>query len=288
MAFAKKILITGASGFIGTHLRNALVIASQPFDVLSHTVASWPDRLGTDLDLSKVKAVVHLAVPRICERDAWTDIEHQTIQPLSGLLSAIQRTNRECSLIFVSSQSASPTTPSKYGRMKWRSEKLIEASDCIHTIVRPGLVIGTGSSGLFPFMLKLVRLSPVIPLVGTGRQMIQPVAVSALVEALVHICSDPKSHVTELYRLALAPILFRDFLSRIATRLKKRRVFVPIPEALVDTGLWVLESILKNPPLTRVNLAGLLNLETMDTKASSVRLGIEMPTIEATIDEAIG
>ncbi|MDP1822145.1 MAG: sugar nucleotide-binding protein [Archangium sp.] len=281
-----RLLITGASGFIGSHLRHALEARGLAYRTLKRD-DTWPDKLATTLDLSAVDAVVHLANPRVSGTDSRDQLVRDTLVPLEGLIGAIKRTNPACCLVFLSSQSAGPDTPSSYGRLKWEAEQLLAASGCTWVVIRPGLVLGEGNRGLFSTLRRLIESSPVIPVIGSGEHLIQPVHVDAVTDAIIRVCLEPEKHAGALYQLALPPVPFKDLLQAMAQGLGKKRAFFPVPEALVNLGLWLGETVLENPPLTRVNLAGLVNLEVMQTGATLDRLGVQLPSLEETLTQAL-
>ena len=61
-----------------------------------------------------------------------------------------------------------------YFRAKWAMEQTVQAAPFEHTIFRPSFVFGR-DGGVLPTFLRLVRYSPVTPVVGPGTQRIQPI-----------------------------------------------------------------------------------------------------------------
>ncbi len=281
-----RLLISGANGFIGTHLRRGLQQRGLSWSPLQRSSAQWPAGLSA-LELSGVDAVVHLATPRIIGTEPWDQLVQDTLVPLQGLIAAIEKSNPACCLIFVSSQSASAQTPSLYGQLKWQSEQLLRSSKIPWVIIRPGLVIGEGSRGLFSTLVRLVETSPIIPLIGDGEQLIQPVPVSAVIDAIVEVCRAPGKYAGSTFQLALPPVRLKDLLASVAHRRGKARAFVPIPEGLVRRVLWLGEKVMEKPPLTQVNLNGLLHLEVMDAAQSLERLGLKLPSLDESLAQAL-
>lgn len=281
-----RLLITGASGFIGTHLQRSLEQRSLSWSALKRSSVLWPAGLA-DLDLAGVRAVVHLATPRIIGSEPWDTLVQDTLVPLQGLIAAIEKSNPTCCLVFVSSQSASAETLSSYGRLKWQSEQLLRSSKIPWVIIRPGLVIGEGSRGLFSTLVRLVETSPVIPVIGDGEQLIQPVLVSTVTEAIIKVSLAPARFAGSTFQLALPPVRLKELLEKVAHRLAKKRLFVPVPESLVRRGLWLGEKLLEKPPLTQVNLNGLTHLEVMETRESHERLGLQLPSLDESLAEAM-
>src|SRR5439155_8110765 len=61
-----------------------------------------------------------------------------------------------------------------YFRAKWETEQLVRASGIPHVIFRPSFIFGP-DGGILPTFVKLARLMPVTPIIGSGRQRIQPI-----------------------------------------------------------------------------------------------------------------
>lgn len=269
----KKLLITGAGGFIGTHLCETLNTQGIPFEIFSRQSDLWPERLD-QLDLSAFLGVIHLAQPKVKQTNSWADLERDCILPIRGLLKAIHKTNPPCLFVFVTSQSAKRDTSSKYGKMKWLAEQLLVESNLNYTILRPGLVFGKGDQGLFNQLRRLIKLSPIVPLIGLGHQQIQPVSLQILVDAIIHVTKSPEQHFRAIYPIAFSPITFKEFLMQLAKLEKKQRLFIPIPAIFINFFLFFLE-LLPNPPLTRANLAGFLQTDIMCCEETWKKLEID-------------
>src|SRR6185295_7821411 len=88
--------------------------------------------------------------------------------------------------IQISSMSAHPAMRSVYGRTK------LAADDLLHretdrapnwTILRPSLIYGPGGGGLVDKTTRLLKKLPVIPMVGSGRELLRPVYVTDVADA---------------------------------------------------------------------------------------------------------
>jgi NADH dehydrogenase len=69
-----------------------------------------------------------------------------------------------------------------YHRTKWQAEEIIRASGQAHAIFRPSLIAGPGNPPL-KMMLDMIRLSPVVPVIGDGRYEMQPIWLGDVAEA---------------------------------------------------------------------------------------------------------
>jgi nucleoside-diphosphate-sugar epimerase len=223
-ADSRRILITGASGFIGRHLVFAL--QQQDYDILaaSRVQGSLPKEcyvrapdLGADAEWSPLlktcDAVVHLAgrAHILNERqNAAADQLHRRVN-VDGT-RALARQAVECGVkhfIFISSigavteasermvSDATPCLPTTtYGKSKLEAEKALrevaEACGMAWTIIRPPLVYGPGNPGNMERLLKLVRSGIPLPL-GSVLNRRSFIYVENLVDLIARCVANPKA-----------------------------------------------------------------------------------------------
>jgi uncharacterized protein YbjT (DUF2867 family) len=245
-----RILVTGATGFIGSALVGALkdrgheIIAcvhrrrpaSLPADVQTVMVdymrdtdpAAWRPRLsGVD---AVVNAVGILRETRSVSFDALHELAPR------ALFAACEQSGVR-RVIQVSALGADAQATSHYHRSKRAADEALRAGTLDWTIIQPSIVFGAkgASAALF---LTLASL-PVIPLVGRGDQRMQPVHLDDLA-ALVTAVVDERLVIHETVA-AVGPesITLRDMLRvyRQALRLHPT-VAVPIPLGFVRLGAW--------------------------------------------------
>jgi nucleoside-diphosphate-sugar epimerase len=292
-----KVLITGSSGFIGCHLTRKLSSLGYAFDVVKRAAnraskreaeleINWPDDIS-GLDLSSYTSVIHLATAATKQTDDYSSLKRDNLDPIEHFLKAIQKTNPRCSFIFVSSQSAIEQTDSVYGKLKWEAERLLKASACDWTILRPGLVLGSGGKGLSNRMLQFLRKSPVVPLIGKGDQLIQPVSVQTVVDALLTAAQSPEKFAKKDFSLVTDPVTMRNFLGLASKKIGRRRLFVSIPEERLAAILGLLERILKNPPITKTNLLGLTKLRVLSPQNAYQELQLKIESLDEILDHAL-
>ena len=61
-----------------------------------------------------------------------------------------------------------------YFGAKWQMEQDVEAAEIPHVIFRPSFIFAK-DGGILPTFAKLARLTPVTPIIGGGKQRIQPI-----------------------------------------------------------------------------------------------------------------
>ena len=266
-----KLLITGATGYIGKRLVQAA--KSHGYQVVVATKA--------DLDLlsprefvmpAEIDTVFHLAAIT----DAKLSNPSSEIKAASYLFTAAAE--KGAKLVFVSSQAARKDAPTDYGRTKWQIEQLaLVANGCV---VRPGQVYGGIENGLFRVLSTVVRKLPCYPAFLPAPK-IQPIHVDDLVAALLSCATTPGLDSSILNVGAERPISFTSFLNAIAHYwVKRTRLPFPVPVVFIRIAISVLGTNLsKKMGLER--LTSLFDLQTMDTGQDLKRLGISLRSLNS-------
>jgi nucleoside-diphosphate-sugar epimerase len=172
-----KILITGSSGFVGTHLAKKL---SGKYEIITYDLVCGQDVLNSkllDQKLKGVDLVIHLAA-FISAQESWEKpmdyMRNNTLGTLSAINCAIKAGVKK--LIFFSSAAvkAKPLTP--YAVSKISAEEIVKLySDKINTIiVRPENIYGLGQRANYGYVIhnfiKAVKNGENIKIYGTGNQ----------------------------------------------------------------------------------------------------------------------
>ena len=119
-----------------------------------------------------VDAVVHLVAIITGKPE---EFEQVMTRGTESLVSAAERAGvRRFVLMSALGTSEATRELTPYYRAKWAMEQAVQAAPFEHTIFRPSFVFGR-DGGVLPTFLRLVRYSPVTPVVGPGTQRIQPI-----------------------------------------------------------------------------------------------------------------
>lgn len=151
-------------------------------------------------------------------------------------------------LVLVSGIGADPESGSPYIRARGRGELVVRQVFPSATIVRPSAMFGPGDA-LFGTLADIVRLLPVVPLIGGGRTRLQPVYVEDVAEAIVRMLAD-RGAAGRTYELAgPGECTLRELVSFALRLIDKRRLLMPIPFAVAEILARLFE-FLPSPPLT--------------------------------------
>jgi len=86
--------------------------------------------------------------------------------------------------IHMSALGTRPNAVSRYHRTKWESEEIVRGSGLNYTIFRPSLIFGPRDMFVNLFA-KIIRFSPIVPILGRRDARFQPVAIETVAGAFV-------------------------------------------------------------------------------------------------------
>ena len=212
------VFLTGASGFIGQHLAQALRAAGHRVIAGVHR-RSVDDGDAVEVDFTRdfepaqwrprlrgVDAVIN-AVGLIRETRATTFDAVHVRAPRALFAAAAEVGVRR--VIQISALGADDSAASEYHISKRRADDFLSAMPLSSAIVQPSLVYGRGggSARLFDALASL----PLLPLPDGGMQQIQPIHIDDLVAAVVALLEREAWRVGRVPLVGPEPIALRDY-----------------------------------------------------------------------------
>jgi uncharacterized protein YbjT (DUF2867 family) len=289
MVTPMRVFVTGASGFVGSHLVPKLLEAGH--EVRAMARGARPNRLPAEVSfvrgsvtdpaairdaLDGVDAVVHL-VAIIIERGAQT-FDAVNVGATQTLVREMERAGVR-RLVHLSALGAGPDPGYPYLRSKWQGEETVRASGLDQTILRPSALHGRGAGFYRPIVWTL-RWMPFYPLPRGGKTRFQPLWIDDLSRCVL-ACLDGAA-VGETLDLGGPEIQdFRAMAESTARFLGKKRWFVSVPLWAARPFAYIQERM-KEPLVTNQQL----DMVVLDNVASptSVRdaFGFEPARFEDT------
>ena len=185
--------------------------------------------------------------------------------------------------VFVSSTGAFPGARSYYGQSKYLLEGFMDPERDL--VVRPGLILAR-DGGLFQRIVSLVERLPVVPILGGGQQIVQTVHVEDLCQAFERALN---RDVTGLLNVAEPEgLTMKELLQLVATKLRRRRVMMPLPDRPFLIMLRLLERFAVPFPISSENLLGLTGLRHVSTAPDLERQGLKVRNARESVATLLG
>jgi len=271
------ILVTGGTGFVGQKIVHELRAREHDVRCLvrdrgrASKLAAWGCELveGDVTDAASLRAavrgcdvVIHLVAILTGSRQEFERIMEQGTRDL--VTAAKEEGVRRFVLMSALGTSEETRDLVPYFHAKWEMEQAVKASGIEHVVFRPSFVFGP-DGGILATFKRLARLMPVTPIVGNGKQRIQPIwgeDVAAYFAAAV----DKPEAANRTFELGGPDVVTWDELwTKLKRALGVRRPSLHVPMGVMRVQATVLER-LPNPPVTRDQLK---MLEAGDNVVSS-------------------
>jgi uncharacterized protein YbjT (DUF2867 family) len=291
------IAVTGAAGFLGRHLIKALRTRQWPVRALvsprEHRGAGALRALNCEVvagditderwviqALEGCRSIVHL-VAILRERGGRT-FQSVNVEGTRHVVEAARRAEAE-RFVHLSALGAAPGA-NRYLRSKFEGEEVVRRSGLPFVIFRPSFVIGPGGGAAeqfrnavafgpwYPLVLtvggkalfsRLAQLTPVLPVLGSGRTLFQPVDIGTLV-AVMLAALEREDALNQTFDICGPDQLtYDDMMRTVGSTLGVRRIIIHIPEPIA-WAIVRLFALMPNPPITADEFASLLQDNTCD------------------------
>jgi uncharacterized protein YbjT (DUF2867 family) len=284
------ILVTGGTGFVGGHVvhelrgrdlsvrclvrdaRNAAKLSSWGCELVEGDVTDPASlaRAATGAD-----CVIHLVAIRQGKPEQFRQIMVEGTRDLLGAANeaGVRR--------FVHMSALGTTEQTKdsvpYFGAKWETEQLVRSAGIPYVLFRPSFVFGS-DGGILPTFVKLAKLAPVTPIIGSGQQRIQPIWADDIAKYFGDAVE--RADVTgRTYEVGGPDVVtWNEFWERLKGIRNMRRPSIHVPVALMKVNALVTERLPGNIPLTRDLLKMLEHGDNVVTDDEAVRT-FELPLL---------
>ena len=164
-----------------------------------------------------------------------------------------------------------------YYHAKWEQEQTVAGSSLEHVIFRPSFIFGR-DGGILPTFAKLAKLAPVTPVIGSGKQRIQPIWVDDVAAYFAAAIDKPEA-AGQTFELGGPDIVsWNEFWQRLKKVQGIRRPSMHVPVGLMKANALITERLPGNIPLTRDLLKMLEHGDNVAADDSAVRV-FELPLV---------
>lgn len=305
-----RILVTGASGFIGHHVVRALAMRGHEVSANGRDAA----RLEANRTVARRIVAADLAddplEPLLVDHDTvihcaalsapWgprAAFERANVLATRRLLEAARRVGVR-RFIHLGSPSiyfrfrdqygiGETFTPprrwiTEYARSKWVSEDCVRdaCDETLQTLIlRPRAVFGAGDRAILPRLLAVAERGW-FPLVAGGEALIDVTDVDNLSRLIADCVEYGWTGSGQAYNVTNGePLRVKDLLSALFTRMDRRVRWMPVPRGPALAAAWAAERIAlrrpgqPEPKLSRYGLGVIGYAQTLDIRRARAELG---------------
>nr|ADC36068.1 NAD-dependent epimerase/dehydratase [uncultured bacterium 213] len=284
-----RVLITGASGFIGGAIAERLAGRADVRSLTSHPaknrfgdrVRSFPYDFDRPERMADAFSGVEVFVNSYYVRFNYGTATFERAVEQTRSLVARAREAGVRKIVHVSVSNADERSDLPYYCNKGRIERLVRECGLDHTILRPAIVVGPGDILLNNIAFFLRRL-PVFTIFGGGKYRVQPMTVEAFADVAVEAVDGGHRNVT-LPVAGPSDWVFLDMVRAVRAAVGSRALIVPAPAAIALAGLRVAGLLLGDVVLTSDEVKGLTReyLYAADPVRRGLDFGswVEQPTV---------
>jgi uncharacterized protein YbjT (DUF2867 family) len=295
-----KILVTGGTGFVGQAVLRQLNAEGHAIRLLARRLdteraRAAVDRYGAELfegdvltgsclepACADMDAVVHL-IGIITEFGPQT-FENVHARGTRNLVDAARSAGVR-RFVHMSALGTRPGAASRYHQTKWSAEQSVRRGDMAWTIFRPSIIYGPGDAFVSLFV-RLSRLSPVVPLMGSGQTRLQPVRVEEVATCFARALTEPRAAGQTYDLCGPVPLTLREIVDTILRVTGRRRLRLPLPFGWMRVQAAMLEGIYpalfhRPPPLSRDQLLMLQEDSVGQPEAAMELFGLSPVSFEA-------
>jgi uncharacterized protein YbjT (DUF2867 family) len=247
-----RVAITGATGFVGSHLADRL--SSEGHEVV-RIARRGPNREGefviAELDnvdelvqgFTGCQAVAHCAgINREVDEQTYARVH---VAATRNVVEAARRAGVE-KIVLMSFLRARPDCDSAYHESKWAAEEIVRGSGLDYTIIKAGVVYGRGDH-MLDHLSHAFHTFPVFALVGFKPQTVRPLAIEDLVHVMRAALIDRRLKRQTIALLGPEEIYLSEAVRRVAEVVGKQPLMFPMPICVHKFMATLLELTMKIP-----------------------------------------
>ena len=274
-----KVAITGATGFVGSHLTTRLT--SEGHDVVSTARRDLGDVDQLTAVFAGCKAVAHCAgINREIGEQTYARVH---VEGTRNVVEAAKNAGVE-KMVLMSFLRARPGCGSPYHESKWEAEEIVRNSGLDYTVIKAGIVYGRGDH-MLDHLSHALHTFPVFGLVGLKEKSIRPLAIEDLIHVMRAALVDRRMKRQTIALLGPEEIYLSEAVRRVAEVVGKQPFMFPLPVVCHELMARVFERLMK-VPLTSVAQIRILSEGIVEPGSPVVPVPYDLvPTRRFTIEQ---
>lgn len=259
-----KILVTGATGFVGKYLVKKLVKEKYKVRCLVRKISNieylkklnleivYGDIINKDSIKNAIKdidVIIHLA-SIINSKDP--NIYNVNVRGSQNIIDICKK--NKIKVIYISSTATKNKYLDKYGKTKLEAEKLFLNSNLKTIVLRPGMIYAKDSKG-FLHLLKYIKMFPFfIPIIGNGKYNLNLTYIEDLTSTIIKILKKDIFN-NKAYDLSSSKqVNFNKLIGVINKQLNIKKIKIHIPILICKIIAILTSKIMEHPPITLENI----------------------------------
>ncbi len=257
------ILITGASGFVASHLIPQLRKNAQQLRCLVTSQAEGAKikapgaelAIGNVSDPASLRAaadgvdmIIHLVA--VIRQPKNATFESVNVVGTKNMIEAAKAAGVK-RFIHMGALGATPDPKYKYLNSKWLGMEAVKNSGLDYSILQPSVMFGEGA-GFIASLVRSVHLAPfIVPIAGDGKSKLQPIWVGDVANCVTRLVAGEK--IGRSIEIGGPEIMtYEAMMDEILKALGEKRAKIHVPRWLMRPGVAVMDALFSNPPITMV------------------------------------
>ena len=273
-----KSLVTGASGFIGSHLVEFLSDNGHKVRALVRNPKKYSFPKGVEVkvgnlgDLNSlmeackdIDVVIHAAA--VVNSSKRKDYEEVNVLGTRNIVEASVK-NKVKKFVYISTCDVIFDPKGLYGGTKLKGEKIVEKSGLTYVMLRPNTVYGSGGDRGIGKLIRLIKKSFIVPVIGSGNSLLQPIFVDDLCECVLRVSGSKFNN--DVFEIGGPDLIsYNQLVDLISKELNVKRIKFPIPTPISKVGAdvynkffdtaWSSEKIVKLVRDKKVDISRMVN-----------------------------
>lgn len=262
-----KVLLTGATGYIGNSLisyllRNNIEIRAfiRPSSVskFNKEIQKQVEMVAGDVtDISSITDKLHgidsvVYLPGLIREFPNKGITFRSIhfEGVKNLVDEALRSDVK-RFILISANGVRPDASTAYHKTKYEGEEYLKRSGLEWTIFRPSVIFGDEEKGYQNFItviIELINMFPYfVPVIGSGKYRFQPIHIHNLSEVIIKCLRGQETIGKVFYICGKEIFSYNELIDRIASFVGKKKIRIHIPVGLMKIISRMLENYIWFP-----------------------------------------